>query len=198
MGGTFDPIHHGHLFIAEEARVQFRLESVQFIPNGSPPHKPHRAITPAAHRYAMTQIGIASNPAFACSPVELERVGPSYTVDTLDLVRDAFPSAELYTIAGIDAVAELLTWERPDEVIAKTTLIAAVRPGFDMATLRERLPTSYLERILPLGSTALGISSTDIRARAERGLPIRYLTPDGVADYITKHRLYTGQGKETR
>ena len=193
MGGTFDPIHYGHLFIAEEARVHFRLNSVQFVPNGSPPHKPDRAITSATHRYVMTLIATRSNPAFGCSAVELNRPGPSYTVDTLDFVRKEYPDAELFTITGVDAIAEILTWKRHEEVIQKTTFIAATRPGFDLQILKERLPHSYLEKILLVGSTALDISSTDIRARVRQGLSIRYLTPDGVIDYIAKHRLYTAR-----
>lgn len=190
MGGTFDPIHFGHLFIAEEARVQFRLNSVEFIPNGSPPHKPDREITPAAHRYAMTRIAIESNSAFQCSRIEMDRPGPSYTVDTLDLIREAYPQAELFTIIGVDAIAEILTWKRPEAVIRQTTFIAAMRPGFDLRTLTERLPPAYMEKIVIAGPTALGISSTDIRNRIRQGLPVRYLTPDGVADYIAEHRLY--------
>ena len=190
MGGTFDPIHYGHLFIAEEARTCFRLDRVLFVPNGSPPHKPDRAITPSAHRYAMARIATRSNPAFECSTIELNRTGPSYTVDTLDLVRKAYPNAELFTIAGVDAIAEITTWKRHAEVIRKTTFIAAPRLGFDHHILSERLPTAYLDRILPLRSTALGVSSTDMRMRLRQGRPIRYLTPDGVVDYIAEHRLY--------
>jgi nicotinate-nucleotide adenylyltransferase len=196
MGGTFDPIHYGHLFIAEEARVNFRLGRVHFIPNGSPPHKSDQVITPATHRYAMTLIAVSSNPAFDCSPIELNRVGPSYTIDTLDALRGTYPGAELFTITGVDAIAEIMTWERHEQVIQKTTFIAALRPGFDMQLLKDRLPRAYLDKILLVGSTALGISSTDIRARVRHGASIRYLTPDGVADYIAKHRLYAPTGAE--
>ena len=190
MGGTFDPIHYGHLFIAEEARVHFRLNSVQFIPNGSPPHKPDRAITSATHRFAMSLIATGPNPAFGCSAIELNRPGPSYTVDTLDFVRREYPTAELFTITGVDAIAELLTWKRHEEVVEKTKFIVATRPGFDLQILKERLPRAYLEKILLVGSTELGISSTDIRTRMQQGLSIRYLTPDGVVEYISTHRLY--------
>ena len=193
MGGTFDPIHYGHLFIAEEARVHFRLNSVLFIPNGNPPHKADGEVTAARHRYAMTLIATHSNPAFGCSPIELNRPGPSYTVDTLDIVREQHPGAELFMITGVDAVAEILTWKRHEEVIQKTKFIAAIRPGFGLDTLKDRLPRSYLERILLVGSTALGISSTDIRQRIRQGHSIRYLTPDGVVDYIVKHQLYAAE-----
>ena len=192
MGGTFDPIHHGHLFVAEEARVMFALQRILFIPNGNPPHKKEYALTPADRRYAMVEIATQQNPAFVCSPLELNRVGRSYTVDTLLLLREEYPDAELFYITGVDAVADILTWKRHDEVIRLATFIAATRPGYTTAHLRERLPADYLERILPLDSTALGISSTDIRARVARRLPIRYLTPDGVVEYIETHFLYAG------
>jgi nicotinate-nucleotide adenylyltransferase len=190
MGGTFDPIHNGHLFVAEEARVLFALDRILFIPNGSPPHKKDYAITPANHRYDMALIATHGNAGFVCSPMELNRAGTSYTVDTLTVLRQENPEAELFYITGIDAVADILSWKRHNEVIRLATFIAATRPGFDLPRLRERLPASYLERILPISSTALGISSTDIRERVSRGLPIRYLTPEGVVDYIYKHRLY--------
>ncbi|HZP82759.1 MAG TPA: nicotinate-nucleotide adenylyltransferase [Chthonomonadaceae bacterium] len=205
MGGTFDPIHYGHLFVAEEARVRFRLGHVLFVPNGQPPHKKDYEITPARHRYAMTLIATHSNRGFGCSPIELERSGPSYTVDTLTLLREQNPDTELFYITGVDAIADILTWRRHEEVIQMATFIAAIRPGFDPAILKDRLPHAYLERILLLGSTALGISSTEIRERLRQNLPVRYLTPDGVLDYILKHALYSppppaeeaGKGRET-
>ncbi|MDW8207385.1 MAG: nicotinate-nucleotide adenylyltransferase [Chloroherpetonaceae bacterium] len=190
MGGTFDPIHYGHLFIAEEARTHFRLNHVLFVPNGHPPHKKSYPVTPARHRYAMSLIATHSNAAFSCSPVEMDRPGPCYTADTLALIRQQYPEAELFYITGIDAVADILTWNRHDAVIQMATFIAATRPGFDPAALRERLPMDYLARILVLGSTALNISSTDLRRRVASNLSIRYLTPDGVMEYIYKHHLY--------
>lgn len=190
MGGTFDPIHYGHLFIAEEARAQFRLNHVLFVPNGQPPHKKEYGLTPARARYAMTLIATHGNQAFGCSPIELHRSGPSYTVDTLTEIQRDQPDAELFYITGVDAVADILTWNRHEEVIQMATFIAAMRPGFDLMTLKERLPLPYLERILLLGSTAIGISSTDIRARLTKSLPVRYLMPDGVLDYIRKNNLY--------
>src|SRR5215469_14651626 len=115
MGGTFDPIHNGHLFVAEEARVLFALDRILFIPNGNPPHKKDYAITPANNRYAMTLIATHGNPAFSCSPVELNRSGASYAVDTLTLLRQEYPDDEMFYITGIDAVADILTWKRHDE-----------------------------------------------------------------------------------
>lgn len=190
MGGTFDPIHHGHLFVAEEARVRFRLNNVLFVPNGTPPHKKEYALTPARHRYAMTLIATHGNQSFGCSPMELNRPGPSYTVETLTLLREQHPDAELFYITGVDAIADILTWMRHEEVIQMATFIAATRPGFDPRTLKEKLPLSYLERILLLGSTSLGISSTEIRERIRQSLPVRYLTPDNVLEYIFQNGLY--------
>jgi nicotinate-nucleotide adenylyltransferase len=190
MGGTFDPIHNGHLFIAEEARALFSLERILFIPNGNPPHKKEYELTTANHRYNMALLATYGNPSFTCSPLELNRGGISYTVDTLTLLRQEEPNAELFYITGVDAVADILSWKRHEEVIRMTTFIAATRPGYDLSNLKERLPMPYLERILLLGSTALGISSTDIRERIARHMPIRYLTPDAVIDYVYKYRLY--------
>jgi nicotinate-nucleotide adenylyltransferase len=191
MGGTFDPIHYGHLFIAEEARARFRLDQVLFVPNGFPPHKKDLTdLTPARHRYAMTLIATYSNPSFSCSPIEIQRSGPSYTVDTLTQLREQHPDAELFYITGVDAVAEILSWNQHEKVIQLATFIAAARLGFDLRTLKDRLPHAYLERILLLGSTSLGISSSEIRDRIRQRLPVRYLTSDAVLDYIVKHQLY--------
>ncbi len=196
MGGTFDPIHHGHLFVAEEARVFYRLDRILFLPNGHPPHKRVYELTPAEHRFAMTQVAIRSNPDFECSDLEVNRTGASYTVDSLTALREQEPTADLFYITGVDAVADILTWRRHSEVIRLAHFIAATRPGYALAELKRRLPPDYLDRILLIGTTALGISSTELRHRVSRGLPIRYLTPDGVVDYINEHRLYTGHGGE--
>lgn len=190
MGGTFDPIHYGHLFVAEEARLRFRLNNVLFVPNGNPPHKKDYHITAAKHRYFMTVIATHGNQAFGCSPLEMNRRGPSYAVETLMMLRLQHPESELYYITGIDAVAEILSWERHEQVIRMATFIAATRPGFDLIQLKDRLPHTYLERILLLGSTALGISSSDIRHRLAQGMPVRYLMPDSVIEYIHRHGLY--------
>ena len=190
MGGTFDPIHYGHLFVAEEARVRFRLEKVLFVPNASPPHKKAYPVTEARHRFDMAQIAIRDNPAFECSPLELQRPGLSYTVDTLEALRAQMPEAELFYITGMDAITEILTWRRPEEVIRLATFIAAARPGFDSMEWMASLPDAYQGRILRLGSTALGISSTDIRERIRTGFPARYLTPGEVLEYIHRHHLY--------
>jgi len=190
MGGTFDPIHYGHLFIAEEARVRYRLSQVLFVPNGRPPHKREGDVTPAEHRLAMVQRAIQSNPHFECSRMELNRPGLSYTVETLTLLRAEYVDAEFFYITGVDAVADILTWKRHEDVIRLATFIAAARPGFEISRLKERLPEDYLARILLLRSTGLEISSTEIRERVRQGLPIRYLMPDTVREYIEEFPLY--------
>ena len=197
IGGTFDPIHYGHLFIAEEARARFQLNHVAFIPNGQPPHKKDLNVTPARHRYAMTQTAIAGNPNFICSPIEMQRPGLSYTVDTLAALKEMYPDAELFYITGVDAIAEILSWKRHEDVIRMATFLAATRPGFDLRSLKEKLPQDYLSRVLLIGSTYLGISSTDIRDRVRQNLPARYLTPDSVLKYIYQNQLYVAGGAET-
>lgn len=190
LGGTFDPIHHAHLFIAEEARVRFGLDRVLFIPNAMPPHKQSYPVTEPANRVAMVRAAIESNPAFELSLVELERPGPSYTVDTLTHLRDRFPGADLFFITGLDTILEIPTWYRPEEVIRLTRFIAAERPGYSWDPGEQELPEHLVERVLPLSTTHLDISSTDIRRRVRDGLPIRYLTPDSVVEYIRLHSLY--------
>ena len=196
IGGTFDPIHYGHLFIAEEARARFQLNHVAFIPNGQPPHKNGAVVSPARHRYAMTQTAVAGNPNFICSPIEMQRPGLSYTVDTLTTLKEMYPDAELFYITGVDAIAQILTWKRHEEVFRLATFLAATRPGFDLLSLKDALPQDYLARVLLIGSTYLGISSTDIRDRVRQNLPARYLTPDSVLNYIYKNQLYKAGGAE--
>jgi nicotinate-nucleotide adenylyltransferase len=189
MGGTFDPIHHGHLVAAEEARWQFDLDKVVFVPTGQPWQKPV-GVSPAEDRYQMTLIATASNPAFAVSRVEIDHQGPTYTVDTLRRLRSQHPGdTRLYFITGADAVLQILTWKQPDQVLAQAEFIAATRPGFDLDRLVSQVPGAA-GRVHRMEIPALAISSTDIRARAARGAPIQYLVPDGVAHYIHKHALY--------
>lgn len=190
LGGTFDPIHYAHLFIAEEARVRIGLDQVLFIPNGQPPHKKPYEVTAAVHRLEMTRLAIQGNPAFECSSIEAEREGPSYSVDTLERLHTDHPGAEIYFITGFDAVAELSTWMRHEEVVRLCRFVAVARPGTGAAELERRLPASYLKRIEILESTDLGISSTEIREQVRAGRPIRYLTPDSVVEYIARHGLY--------
>jgi nicotinate-nucleotide adenylyltransferase len=192
MGGTFDPIHVGHLVTAEEALWQFELDRVVFVPTGQPWMKADRDVTPAEHRYLMTVIATSSNPKFWVSRLEIERVGPTYTIDTLqELRRTAEEDIELFFITGADAMLEIFHWKDPDEVLAMAHFIAATRPGYDIARFEKEAPTSH-PKVSVLDVPALAISSTDIRRRVRAGQPIRYLVPEGVETYIRKFQLYGG------
>jgi len=189
MGGTFDPIHHGHLVAAEEARWQFGLERVLFVPTGQPWQKPV-GVTAAEDRYLMTVIATASNPAFVVSRLEIDAPGPTYTVDTLRRLHTQLgPGYRLFFVTGADAVLQILSWKDPEEVFALAELIAATRPGHDLSGLLEAVPAAA-GRVHPIRIPALAISSTDIRARVASGAPIQYLVPEGVARYIEKRGLY--------
>ncbi|MFU8946947.1 nicotinate-nucleotide adenylyltransferase [Mycetocola zhadangensis] len=183
MGGTFDPIHHGHLVAASEVAQSFDLDEVIFVPTGQPWHK--NVVTPAEHRYLMTVIATASNPRFTVSRVDVDRQGTTYTIDTLrDLHRDR-PDAELFFITGADAVAQILNWKDVEELWSLAHFVAVSRPGHTLSVSGlPRQDVSLLE--VP----ALAISSTDCRSRVSRGFPVWYLVPDGVVQYITKHHLY--------
>jgi nicotinate-nucleotide adenylyltransferase len=189
MGGTFDPIHHGHLVAAEEARWQFRLDQVLFIPTGRPWQKPV-GVSPAEDRYLMTVIATASNPAFAVSRLEVDTPGPTYTVDTLRRLHAELPEGtRLLFIGGADLLQQLLTWKEPEQVLELAELIAATRPDFGVDDVVQRVPGAA-GRVHRMEIPALAISSSDIRARVARGAPIEYLVPEGVARYIEKRALY--------
>jgi len=196
VGGTFDPVHYGHLVIAEEVRVSLHLAEVMFIPTGQPPHKPGQVITAAQHRAEMVQLAIASNPYFTCSPIEVEQPGPSYTVDTLRRLRRQWGTqTALYFVIGWDSLEEFHTWHRPTEILALLTHPVAVkRPGYVEAveqreTLEARVP-GIKQRLLVVPAPQLAISSTDLRQRVAQGRPIKYQTPETVEQYIIRHRLY--------
>jgi len=195
MGGTFDPIHYGHLMAAEEARVRFDLEQVLFVPNGQPPHKKDYPVTPAEHRYAMTLLATCSNLQFQASRMELERAGPSYTVDTMAALREQWgPGAALYFITGADAVQEILTWRDPKRLLSLCELIAAARPGYQLEAAVASLDPEMRRRVHGLDIPGVDISSTEMRARAASGLPLTYLAPPQVVAYIAKHALYSHRG----
>jgi len=199
MGGTFDPVHLGHLLIAEVARAEFSLDRVIWIPAGDPPHKHGVTITPQEYRYAMVILATASNPYFEVSRLELERQGPSYTLDTILHFAHERRGDELFFITGADAILEILTWYRHADVIAACRFIAVTRPGYALARLSAVLPPEYLARIGALTAPGVDISSTMIRNRSRTGDPIRYMVPDSVDSYIAKHALYTGgEGKPLR
>ncbi len=194
MGGTFDPIHFGHLVTAEEALVQFNLDRVIFMPTGRPAFKENFSVSSAEHRYLMTVLATAANPDFDVSRLEIERPGLTYTVDTLLALHERYGHAtELFFITGADAVWDIVSWKDADKIADLTTFIAATRPGYDLvaaARAHEEAATKF--RIESMEVPALAISSTDIRERVADRRPIRYLTPEPVASYISKYGLYRG------
>ncbi|RHW24594.1 nicotinate-nucleotide adenylyltransferase [Nocardioides immobilis] len=191
MGGTFDPIHHGHLVAASEVQGWFGLDEVVFVPTGQPWQKTDRVVSPAEHRYLMTVIATAANPRFTVSRVDIDRAGPTYTIDTLRDLRAARPDADLFFITGADALTDIFSWRDADDVFALAHFVGCTRPGSEMdpATL-SAIPA---DRVTMLEVPALAISSTDCRQRQAQGEPIWYLVPDGVVQYITKHGLYAAE-----
>jgi nicotinate-nucleotide adenylyltransferase len=185
MGGTFDPIHNGHLVAASEVQQKFNLDEVIFAPTGEPWMKLETDVTEGEHRYLMTVIATAANPRFTVSRVDIDRVGPTYTVDTLRDIHEARPDADLFFISGADAIAQILEWKDVDQVWPLAHFVAVSRPG-------HRLTISGLpeQGVSSLEVPALAISSTDCRSRVSRGFPVWYLVPDGVVQYISKHHLY--------
>ena len=193
MGGTFDPVHNGHLVAASEVQAWFDLDEVVFVPTGEPWQKAGRTVSPAEERYLMTVIATASNPRFAVSRVDVDRGGPTYTVDTLrDLHRILGPGTDLYFITGADALAQILTWHEPEELFRLAQFVGCTRPGHSISELTlEGLPK---DRVTLVEIPALAISSTDCRERVARGEPVWYLVPDGVVQYIAKRGLYAKDG----
>jgi nicotinate-nucleotide adenylyltransferase len=183
MGGTFDPIHHGHLVAASEVAQSHRLDEVVFVPTGAPNYKSH--VTPPEHRYLMTVIATASNPRFTVSRVDIDRHKPTFTIDTLRDIRAERPDADLYFITGADAIAQILSWKDVDELWELAHFVAVSRPGHVLSV--SGLPE---QDVSLLEVPALAISSTDCRDRVRRGFPVWYLVPDGVVQYISKHHLY--------
>lgn len=186
MGGTFDPIHHGHLVAASEVRQHFGLDEVVFVPTGQPWMKD--GVSEPEHRYLMTVIATASNPDFTVSRVDIDREGTTYTIDTLRDIRLQRPDAELFFITGADAVAQIVEWKDVDELWELAHFVAVSRPGHRLSI--RGLPE---HGVSSLEVPALAISSTDCRARVGRGDPVWYLVPDGVVQYISKHHLYRSE-----
>lgn len=192
MGGTFDPVHIGHLVCADEALHAFDLDEVVFVPTGAPWQKRDREVSASEDRYNMTCLATESHPLFRVSRVELERDGPSYTIDTLRAFQEgAAGHTSLFFITGADAILQILTWKDPADVLALATFIAASRPGHELDEL-DFLEPSLRDRVQSLEIPALAISSTDIRERVRTGRPYRYLVPEGVASYISDRGLYGG------
>jgi nicotinate-nucleotide adenylyltransferase len=193
LGGTFDPIHYGHLVAGEEARRALGLERVLFVPAARPPHKLDYRVTPAKLRLEMVRLAIADNSGFELSTVDVDRAGYSYTVDTVALLQEQLgPAAELYFILGEDALADLPTWHKPDKLLQMCQLIAVNRPGYHSFSLRllERQLPGVERRVHQVRIPELAIWSTELRARVASGLSIRYLVPDAVHAFIYEHELY--------
>lgn len=188
MGGTFDPIHHGHLVAASEVADLFDLDEVIFVPTGRPWQKSDRDVTTAEDRYLMTVIATASNPRFSVSRVDIDRKGPTYTVDTLKDLRKTYPDAELFFITGADALRSILSWRDWETLFSLAHFVGVNRPGYDLA--EEIIPEGHRNEVSLVTIPALAISSTDCRERATEGRPVWYLVPDGVVQYIAKERLY--------
>jgi nicotinate-nucleotide adenylyltransferase len=185
MGGTFDPIHHGHLVAASEVATLFDLDEVIFVPTGEPWQKSERQVSPAEHRYLMTVIATASNPRFWVSRVDIDRAGPTFTIDTIRDIAEQRPGAELYFITGADALAQILSWKNAEEALGLARFVGVTRPGYELSDAH--LP---IDSVMLLDVPAMAISSSDCRERVANGQPVWYLVPDGVVQYINKHRLY--------
>lgn len=199
MGGTFDPIHYGHLVAAETARAEFKLDQVLFVPSGYPPHKVGKKISDPRHRYVMTVLAVTTNKYFDTSRIEIDRQGYSYAIDTVSQIHKMYGAEwEIFFITGADAILEILTWKNIEELIEMCTFVAATRPGFDLSILDEKsheLSAFAYEKILTFQVPALSISSTDIRKRVASGKPIKYLLPETVEQYIYANGFYT-KGRE--
>lgn len=188
MGGTFDPIHHGHLVAASEVTDRFGLDEVVFVPTGVPWQKGDVIVSSAEDRYLMTVIATASNPRFQVSRVDIDREGPTYTVDTLrDLRAEYGPKTQLFFITGADALEKILSWKDTDQMFELAHFVAVTRPGFELSAAHLPAETVSLVEV-----PAMAISSTNCRERVAAGKPVWYLVPDGVVQYIAKRRLYRG------
>ena len=193
MGGTFDPVHHGHPVAASEVQNLFSLDEVAFVPSGQPWQKAGKLVSPAEHRYLMTVIATASNPRFWVSRVDIDRPGPTYTIDTLRDLSAQLPDAELFFITGADALEQILSWKDADELFELAHFVGVTRPGFLLSD--DHLPRDAVSLVeVP----AMAISSSACRERVLAGRPVWYLVPDGVVQYIGKHRLYRGTAAENR
>jgi nicotinate-nucleotide adenylyltransferase len=194
LGGTFDPVHLGHLMIAEEVRASQGLSEVILVPAGQPLLKPAHPIAPAEHRLQMLRLAVVDRPYLRVSAMEIERPGPSYTVDTIAEMQGRMGGAnELFFILGWDSLAQLPEWREPLRIIGMCRLVAIPRPGYQcpsLEALEERIP-GISQRVVLLEEPHIDISASDIRERAAKGLSLRQLVPEPVADYIRQHKLYS-------
>ncbi len=187
MGGVFDPIHIGHLFTAEEARIKLKLDKVIFVPCLQPSHKRNGLVTDITHRLKMTYLSVEDNPFFQVSEIEVKRSGPSYTVDTIREFRKIYGwQIDIFFITGADAFLEIDTWFKKDELLKMCQFVAATRPGYDL----NKLDSNFKNNLKIMEIPALAISSTDIRNRVKNNLSIKYIVLDVVRDYIYKNNLY--------
>ena len=190
MGGTFDPVHYGHLVTAEEAYHHFELDKVIFVPSGMPPHKRDGEVSCALDRYNMTVMATEDNPHFEVSSCEVDKDEFSYTVDTIRYFNDLYHGDKLYFVVGTDALLEMHTWRRPYEILDMCELIVATRPGYELSAFDSEFLNHFSNKINVFEIPALDISSTDIRERIRGSRPVKYLLPDRVADYIRSRGLY--------
>jgi nicotinate-nucleotide adenylyltransferase len=193
MGGTFDPIHNGHLIVAQEVAYKLGLAQVLFVPAADPPHKQHQVVAPVEQRVEMVRLALQDNPLFEVSLVDVERVGPSYTVDTLEILHQQYAgqTIEFYFIIGADAAADLLKWHRPQRLLELTKLAAVGRPGYILPLDRLQAAMPELENRLELVTAPLvEIAAHEIRERIYKGAPVKYLLPSSVEEYIQQHQLY--------
>lgn len=191
MGGTFDPIHAGHLILAEQARERFGLTRVLFVTAASPPHKLGEHVSDAAHRLEMTRLAVADNEFFECSTIEIDRPGPSYTIDTVRQIPELFgPGTEVYLLVGADEGRDLMSWREPYEIQKLASIVVANRPGLPVLAVVASLPEDFARGIVPLEMPGVDISSTDLRERVRSGRSVRYLVPRPVEEYIWANGLY--------
>lgn len=193
MGGTFDPIHYGHLVTAEAVMHEYQIDQVLFIPSGQPPHKTDSQVTSAEHRYLMTLLATETNPRFFSSRIEIDRKGYTYTIDTIRELKGIYPDSEIYFITGADAFSNILSWKNPEQLLSSCHFVAATRPGYSRqkaAPQIEAVMEKHVDTLHYLEVPALSISSSEIRNRVCEGRPIKYLLPETVENYIYKHGLY--------
>jgi nicotinate-nucleotide adenylyltransferase len=195
IGGTFDPVHYGHLVAAQYAAYGFHLDRVIFMPAAKPPHKNAEGVLDARHRVAMVELAIADNPAFEMSTLEVERSGVSYTIDTIEILQQTYPGAEIYFIMGMDSIYILDTWKDIERLVLMCRFIVVTRPAYELKRsdpALQKVPPGFWTRVDFLEIPAIDISSTDLRTRVRQGKPIRYLLPPAVENYIYNHSLYQG------
>ncbi len=191
MGGTFDPIHVGHLILGEQAWETFRLDKVIFITAGQPPHKPEAVEAEAVHRYNMVRLAVQDNEHFECSRIELDRPGPSYTIDTIRQILEIYgEDARVYLLLGADEARDFMTWRDPYGIKELATIVVANRPGYPVSEVLTALPSDFASAVRPMEIPGVDISSTNIRARIKRGRSIKYLVPNAVESYIKDNKLY--------